>query len=413
MRRILPAALLALAFAFMATLYVTGQRSIYDNLLRFWGVDPFTFPFLDVETVLSAVRCLKDGVDVFAHNPCDPLRRVFDYSPLWLLLAKLPVTHAWTNPAGLVVDLAFIGSLVLLPAGRTRAATGLIALAALSSAVVFALERGNNDLVLLTLAIVAAALACKSPAWRVAGYAAALLAGLLKYYPMTLMVLTLRERPARFVVVLAGVLAVVALFLITMGHDLMRALHLIPRGGWYGDMFGSSTFPGGLARLMGWPDAAASALHVGLAAAAFSIGGFLGVRPFVATALDRLTELERTTLLAGALLILACFFTAQNIGYRAAHVVLTVPALTALWHLRAGRAWTVTMCAALALLWAQGWRNWIPIVGRPAMLAGWFVREALWWWTITVLIAVVTSLILRSEMGQRLTSRRSAPSQSV
>ena len=42
-------------------------------------------------------------------------------------------------------------------------------------------------------------------------------------------------------------------------------------------------------------------------------------------------------LLAGGLLMLSCFFTAQNIGYRAMHLVLTLPALTALVRMRAGR----------------------------------------------------------------------------
>ena len=65
---------------------------------------------------------------------------------------------------------------------------------------------------------------------------------------MTLMVMATRERPARFFAIAAASLALVALFFAMMGHELSRALKLIPVGGWFGDMFGSTTLPGGLGR---------------------------------------------------------------------------------------------------------------------------------------------------------------------
>jgi hypothetical protein len=173
-------------------------------------------------------------------------------------------------------------------------------------------------------------------------------------------------------------------------------------GGWFGDMFGSSTLPGGLASLFGWPSGVATALRIALSVAAMGAGVALALRPAVTAALDRLTEAERMALLAGGLLMLGCFFTAQNIGYRAIHLVLTLPALTALARLHAGRLWPATTYAVLALLWAQGWRNWIAglIDGRAAFIGGWLVREALWWWTITMMIALVLGLLARSEVGR-------------
>jgi len=415
MRRLVPATAAALFFLGMAALYATGHRTPYEEILRAWGVDPFRFPFLDTETVLSAVRCVRAGVDVFAGNPCDPLRRVYDYSPLWLVLAKLPVTEAWTMPAALAVCVSFIASLTLLPPGRGALQTALITLGVISSAVVFTVERGNNDLVLFVLAVVAAALACRTPLLRVVGYGAALLAGLLKYYPMTLMALTTRERPGRFVAILAATLAVVALFLATMGDDLARALHLIPTGGWFGDMFGSSTLGGGLVKEFGWPASLAITLRVGLSIAALGAGVAIARRPAVTSALGRLTEAEGTALLAGGLLILGCFFTAQNIGYRVIYLVLTLPALTALWRVRAGPLWTATTFTVLALLWSQGWRNVIALLieGRHAFIAGWLIREALWWWTIAMLIALVYGLLARSDIGARILRARASASSTL
>jgi hypothetical protein len=284
----------------------------------------------------------------------------------------------------------------------------LITLGVVSSAVVFAAERGNNDLVLFALAIGAAALAARSPRARLAGYAMALLAGLLKYYPMTLMLLATRERPRRFLTVAAASLGVVALFLATMGRDLQRALQLIPTGGWFGDMFGSSTLPGGLARLNDWPPETAVGLRVALAAIALGAGVLLARTPRVRIGLGDLSEPERMTLLAGSLLILSCFFTAQNIGYRALHLVLVLPALAALWRMHGGILWPVSAGLALALLWAQGWRNWLQtfIEGRPGVIATWAIRETLWWLMVSILIGLAIGLLARSTMARAVLSSR-------
>ena len=62
----------------------------------------------------------------------------------------------------------------------------------------------------------------------------------------------------------------------------------------------------------------------------------------------------------------------------------------------------------LALLWVQGWRNWIAglIEGRTTVLSLWLLREVLWWGAITMMIALIVGLLARSEMG-RLVFRRS------
>ena len=64
--------------------------------------------------------------------------------------------------------------------------------------------------------------------------------------------------------------------------------------------------------------------------------------------------------------------------------------------------------AVLAVLWAQGWRNWIAFVieGRAAVVSLWVLREALWWWTITMMVALVVGLLARSEMGRRVLGKR-------
>ena len=59
-------------------------------------------------------------------------------------------------------------------------------------------------------------------------------------------------------------------------------------------------------------------------------------RPGLRHAIAGLGEGERAFLLAGALLVLGCFVAAQNIGYRAVHLLLVLPPLLALRHGGAG-----------------------------------------------------------------------------
>lgn len=407
-RRLIPFLAATTAFAVMVAFYLWAPFPVYRFIVRAWGVVPYqTVVFLDTDTVLSAVRCLRKGVDVFEANPCDLLERVFDYSPLWLLLAKLPAWMTELVPTGLIVVSGYFLSLLLLPLGKNLRESCLIALAAISTAAAFAVERGNNDLVLFALCAVAAALASRSKGLRLVGYGAALLAGLLKYYPLTTLAIASREKPARFALVVCLVLACIGVFLLTMGRDLSRALMLIPTAYWYGAMFGSETTAGGLAELFGWPLAGQHALNLTMSVAGLSWALWLATRERFVTAVNGLDETQRHFLLIGSLLMISCFFTAQNIGYRSVHLVLVMPSLLALARAAQGSRllrWSPYM--VLILLWSQAWRHAVQqldkIVGgkQEIEIATWLAKELVWWAVIPLLIACATVLLVHSEMGR-------------
>jgi hypothetical protein len=403
-----------MAFLVMALLYAGLGRPLYFGLIRAWGVIPFRFPFLDTDMVLSALRCRRLGFDVFASNPCDALGRVYDYSPLWLVAASLPVTTAWIKPVGLGFDLGFLLSLLLLPPGRCWRETGLTVLATVSTATVFALERGNNDLVIFVLVASAAALASRSTGFRLLGYCLALLAGLLKYYPLAAMGLATRERPKAFLAVTFAGAGTLAAFAVLEGRELARALALIPTGPWFGDMFGAPMLPGGLAAVLHLSHGTATAFELVLVISALTLGARIGAGAAVRTDLAALTQAECTFLMAGSLLVLGCFLAVQNIGYRAIHLLLLMPGMTALW--RVGRRpglYAASTVVVILLVWDGGWRGWLdatagqvwPSGANTVRLATWLLREAFWWWIVTVLAALLTGLLLRSEMGQAVAAR--------
>ena len=197
-RRAIPALAALTLFAILAVLYLSGQRALYDHIIQLWGIRPYLHPFFDTRGLVSAIECLRLGVDAYVTNPCDLENRLYDYPPSWSLLTLLPVTQAWVEPMGMILGLGFIASLLLLPAARDRVGTLMVVAGVISCTALFAVERANNDIVVFILAALAASLLWRSTSLRFVGYGLVQIAGLLKYFPMVIMAAAIRELPRRF-----------------------------------------------------------------------------------------------------------------------------------------------------------------------------------------------------------------------
>ena len=123
--------------------------------------------------------------------------------------------------------------------------------------------------------------------------------------------------------------------------------------------------------------------------------------------LAALTEAEATSLLMGCVLILACFFTAQNTLYRGIHFLFVMPALTALAsHAKARQSHRLPMIATVLILLLMDWeplrRHLDPAQSseRACLLhyaplmnfAYGCCARLIWWWVIAILTAFLISL---------------------
>lgn len=409
----LPAIAATALFSFFVLLHLIGARDVADFAIGRWAVHPYPFRFLDTDTVLSAARCFNKGIDAYVTNPCDDLGRVYTYSPLWMrLLAPFPVSEAWIAPAGLLIDIVFLASLFLLPAMRDLKMAVGVTLGAVSSAAVFAIERGNNDLVLFALVACTAALAARKPVLRYLGYGAALLAGLLKYYPLAVMAIALREKTGRFLIVTLVSLSVTALFVAAVWPDLWKAFGNIPEGSWWYDMYGAEVFGGGIAELNSWPAWSAVTIRLVMTIIALAAGIFFALQAKTSAAIETLSTREWDFLLVGALITLGCFFTAQNIGYRSIHVLLTLPGLFIAARI-GGFRFSSAPYLALALMWAMAWRGY-GVALAQALSGGqaelvffilWLLRELIWWWFIVLLLSLVIAYVLRAPIVADIVER--------
>jgi hypothetical protein len=404
LRLILPATFAAV-FAAIWVVRASGHVALYDSIISAWGVIPFDFPFVDIHGVLSSVECWRQGIDVYVTNPCDVLGRVFFYSPLLLWLAPTGFGVADTPYAGLLVDGLFMASLALLPLPRKAPDFALVILALLSTTTVFAAERANIDLLMFALAASAAALLVRTWRARLVAYALVAAGALIKFYPVALVLLALREDPRRFAAI-AGAASVLIMSFVAVYHaELALALANVPEGHYFTDLFGAVNLPRGLAILD--PGLAPAWLELVLILAAAAGAVALAFQPVVYGAWRRLPECEALFLATGAVLMTSCFFAGQSIGYRGVFLLLTLPGLLALARSAkgiAGRIFGATAGLVVWLMWSELFRHALATASPGAEFAFWLGRELAWWWVMAVLGGTLLCFARATPLGRAVES---------
>jgi hypothetical protein len=423
LRIVAPAAAL-LVFLALSALSLFGGHAAYQAIITHWGVERFPsgLAFGDMAGLVAARQCDRLGIDVVIADPCDVLHRPFNYSPLWLLASRLGPGPGATTLAGWLAGLSFLLCLFLLPPPRRLSELPALILATLSTMVVFAVERANPDLIIFMIALAAGYLALVSSRARFLGYGAALFAGLLKYYPLTLLLLTLRERISTFFRLNAAALCLILAFAAIYRSEIERGLPTIASGIYYGDMFAAQNLPFGLAETLEGAAGRHHALGLALYAVFFLLcaanSARLALRGEIDRSLARLAPPESIFLAIGGILIIGCFFAGQNVGYRGIFLLFVLPGLLALARNAAGKG-TERLAKALSrvvlvLMWGEFFRtNMIFALrgsgfGETAILAAWLgfwlLRELAWWWSISVLVALVLGLLRQSESARWLSS---------
>jgi hypothetical protein len=406
---------------------------VYQTVMAAIMKMPFPHPFVDWEWIPSSIECWTKGVDVYASVPCyEPLPTMgFSYSPLWLRVTFLRFVDGWTNLFGLSFAMLFFLSLVLLPPPRTRPDFVITLLATLSSATALAVERANTDL-LMFLIIIVSVWSCRLRLpFRLAGYALITLAGLLKFYPMVALIITLRERPAIVVTIALAAGTALAALALSYHDELARiAGNLVPPS-YFTTQFSATDLPSGLGviaskviRKVAHQDAAVAETFGGLVyrsllallivqAPATAI--WFGRRCDLQSAVEKLPTREADFLAVGAALICGCFFAVHNHIYKGIFLLFAVPGLLALSHelpsLRARAAFRGTCLAIVFVLWfmfiewcidVAGLGKQPPVVAGPVGYMAWLCNELSWWWIIITLLAVLGAFVLNSELWAML-----------
>jgi hypothetical protein len=414
--RFVPSLVGLAGFGLCAVLWLLGAHATYDQLLTLWGIVPFRVPFLDIDGPLSSMECARQGLDVIAANPCDIEQRPFNYSPVLLSFAWLPLGSADRVWLGFIVDLLFFCSLATLPPPFSWRETLARVAASVSTMVVFAVERCNTDVAVFVLVVLMLHLLNRSRFVRICGYGVGFAGGAIKYYPFILLALVAKER-LRFAALLAATLigACVAFYL-GYAEQLARTLKLVPFNTAFTDMFGAINLLDGMFELLRpfaqtVEGAVEAALGVLLPLLIVALWAFIRLwrASRVSLALTRLDEPRSLALLAGALVICVCFLTSQSVGYRGIFLLLLLPGLAAIGRDSAvGPVASAARAAAIGipvLMWSESIRLIVHLAatGRypapafarlhaladPADLLAWGAREIAWWLLVVLLLMLL------------------------
>lgn len=162
------------------------------------GIGEASRPFMDLYGILAASDAARAGVDPFLPNSFDPYHRPHVYTTWWLALGRLGLTRAdtlWLGAGLLGTVLLAVMAMVRPRSWRNGVGLGLLLV---SPAFLLAVNRANNDLVVLVL--ISAGLACfRSGPWlaRALGVVLFAVSAVLKYYPLVTLVALLGIRSRR------------------------------------------------------------------------------------------------------------------------------------------------------------------------------------------------------------------------
>lgn len=383
-----------------------GAPFLYFAVLAALDIPKAAQSFSDLAAVVQAVHCAGQNVNVYAPNACMG-GGMYNYSPILLRFTWLGALTGYLDQAGLLLAALFIAALAALPAPQGRQEFWLRTAASLSAATIFALERANLDAVIFLLAIGGTRLGLRDGLARLMGYALFCLAAALKYYPVALLLLLLRESPRRFMVLVAllvlGGLGFMALF----GAGTLAALAVVPHGPPFGNCFGAIDIALGIslgnAALHGDKLKDLAHFHMPLAMQLLYVAMILAAlwrgkvnMALYRPALAEMAPARLAFLIAGAALACACFFMAQNILYRAVFLLLALPGVCTLAGSTPKARWLGAVI--VLLMWESLFRLGVlsamlaltgPALAYSAVIMVWFCREVLWWWMVTQLLAVL------------------------
>src|SRR5262249_34347434 len=150
-----------------------------------WGGWKAKLWFGDLRNLTTAWECARRHVDVLPINPCDPWTRPTNYPRLWLAPSFLGLGQGSTFALGLLlVGLFLLAALAVIPPGASVTFGAVYALALCSPAVMIGVQRGNVDLFIFVLIVLAVLLSRHGRPGLVASLALVCLAAVLKLFPI-------------------------------------------------------------------------------------------------------------------------------------------------------------------------------------------------------------------------------------
>jgi hypothetical protein len=338
---------------YFTLLVALGGHAAWDAL----GVPPVSPGFFDLRSVTSGWECARQDLGAWPENPCDPWGRPENYPRIWIAASIFGLGEADTYVIGALIVVGFFVSAVLvLPRDAPFGDALVYGFALCSPAVMLGVERGNVDLTLFSMVVVAGLVMRRMPYGPPVSSTLILVAAVLKLFPVAAvgMLTGLPRRVAAACV--SSVVAIFALYVIATLSDIRTIDRVLPQddeyaygvhitGDWLGHLAGSGSL---------WD----AVLVASTIVAALAFRRRLSVR----LAMGSSRELD--LFCAGAGVYVATFALVRSADYRLVFLLLTVPQL-ARWAAARRVLAIATLAGVLVTLWLPTewpWTN-VPLLG--------------------------------------------------
>jgi hypothetical protein len=380
-------------------LAVVGAWEIWQvNLWPWLGVPPGPSVFFDARNVLAALECQRLGYDPLIENPCDPWQRPMFYPRVWLALQWLGLNQSHTNAFGALIALLGVASLLLL-LGRIGVGEGIVvALAVCSPAVMFALQRGNMDVLLFAVLAVGVLLWRRgTPASRVLSPTVVLLAALAKLYPVLGLPAYFLVRNRRAAVVAAAGCSAFLVYVAITLQDVLTVARTATQGQYYS--YGARILLGLVYHQVvgqNWEGASTIAQALTLIPVAAVLGGLWWSSRRMAPETGPPATGSLLAFYLGALIYVGTFTVFKNYDYRLVYLLMLLPQLFA-W-VRGGQLdERLRLLAGLGLA-CMLVELWIGALSEPLGLAD----ELVSWALAGLLVALVAATAPRLAVTRTL-----------
>ena len=188
-------------------------------------------PFFDLRVIASGAECIRLGYDVLIVNPCDPLKRPMNYPRIWSVPASWGLDQSHTVILGIMFGFLFF-SLIFITIKRLNYIEALFyALILCSPSVMYAVERGNNDLIIfILLSLSLLIMKNKTAIWRYFSYIIIMFAAILKLYPIFALITALKEKKRNFTVIILSLVIAFGIYVVTSFESIILVGMATPKG---------------------------------------------------------------------------------------------------------------------------------------------------------------------------------------
>jgi len=322
------------------------------NAPAFWnavGIGGNEVPFLDLYGSLAAGELAHHGGNPFISNTLDYYNRPHVYTTWWLITGDWGLTRADSKWLGLLlIGLTLVTTVALNRPSKPHEFI-LTAIFLCSPAILFAINRGNNDLVVFIIMSCALGLIrSKKSIIRILGFALLAICTVLKYYPIAAVILILSAHTRRESIMVLAIFTCIIIFAWpSLQPSLISALKYKPSPeGLYA--FGAPIL---FKNLGDFPP------H-----AWWIIGAITGACAFILAKLRQDTTREpsisssnENEFICGSALIVGCFFLGASYLYKLIFSIWLLPWLWSKKQIQQDEYWRrINLSIVLIVLWFEG-----------------------------------------------------------